>query len=196
VRCQYPYAATQRHDRPARSPDDRRNRPHDPMTTPDDTTPATETTNRTTTTTSATDPTRTATTTGTAADASRRPIPDRIPTPPPHRRGRSAARPADADCERATGRDRADGRSVRRRRSPEPAAGRRRAGRSARPGPASDLPPADRRGITVSARRPRRQSETSRPRSDACAVPMTGTGSGPRPDPTTLTRPTDDATRR
>jgi hypothetical protein len=40
VQCQYQYADTrQQHETPtARPPDDRHNRPHDPMTTPDDTT--------------------------------------------------------------------------------------------------------------------------------------------------------------
>ncbi len=40
MQCQYQYTETrQQHETPTdRSPDDRRNRPHDPMTTPDDTT--------------------------------------------------------------------------------------------------------------------------------------------------------------
>ena len=42
----------------------------------------------------------------------------------------------------------------------------------------------------------RGQPETPRARSDACATPMAGTGSGPRPDPTTFVKPTDDATKR
>ena len=38
MQCQYPYADTRQRDAPTdRSPDDHRNRPHDPMTTPDDT---------------------------------------------------------------------------------------------------------------------------------------------------------------
>jgi len=65
VQCQYPYADTPQHEAPTdRSPDDRRNRPHDPMTTPDDA--STTETNR-------------ATNTRTTTDASPRRIPGRTP---------------------------------------------------------------------------------------------------------------------
>lgn len=72
MQCQYQYADTGQHDAPTdRSPDDHRNHPHDPMTTPDKTTTP-ETTRQTTETTRPTDR-------QTTADASPRSIPGRTP---------------------------------------------------------------------------------------------------------------------
>jgi len=138
------------------------------MTTPNDTTPTDDPTNQTARTTDQTSTDRR------NADTSPRTIPGRTPIT------EEAGAPRSSD-------DTSDDSGVDRDRhspTPEPAADRRRrAGRPAGPGPATDASPADRREVAMSA------------------VPMAGTGRGPRPDPTTFTRCatdqfTDDATTR